>query len=306
MILVFGSINLDLVFRLPALPRPGETVVGTAYRLLPGGKGANQAVAAARDGAAVRMVGRVGADAFAGLALAGLGEAGIDLRSVTPGTLPTGSAAVLVDGEGRNQIAVASGANQEVSADLVADQDLQAGTTLLLQMEVPAAENERLIRRAHTSGARVVLNLAPAAVLGPQVLAAVAVLVVNEIEAAALAAAHAISAEEPAVLARALAERFANTAVVTLGGEGAIAAGGGQAWRIGALPITPVDTTGAGDAFVGVLAAALDRGAALPQALHRASVAGGLACLGAGAQPSLPERGLIDRHLAMLGPAMAL
>ncbi|MBI3453282.1 MAG: ribokinase [Rhodospirillales bacterium] len=306
MIVVFGSINLDLVFSLPALPQPGETVLGASCRLAPGGKGANQATAAARDGAHTIMIGRVGGDTLAGLALGGLEEAGVDVSGVMRSAAATGCAAVCVDPAGRNQIAVAQGANAEAAAVQVADRLLGSRTTLVVQMEAPAAETAILIGRAHARGSRIILNLAPASRLDDAALKSVEIVVVNEIEAAWLAAAHGIAAGMPDTLVRRLAAALGNTVVLTLGAEGAIAVGRGEAWAVGALPVRPVDTTGAGDAFVGVMAAALDRGTGMAIALHRASVAAGLACLEYGAQPSYPLYAATDARLADLAPARHL
>ena len=299
MLLVFGSINVDLVFRVPALPAAGETVLGDSYVTAPGGKGANQAVAAARAGARVGMVGRVGRDGFADVALAALRAAGVDAGGVRADASPTGCAVIGVDAHGENQIIVASGANARVSADQVEDAWLDPQTTLLLQMEVPAAESAALIARAWARGARIVLNLAPALPMPEAALRAVDVVVVNAAEAMRLGERFGVAAERKA-LAAGLARTLGLTVIVTLGGEGAIAAGGAGTWRVGALPVTPVDSTGAGDAFVGVFAASLDAGLQLDDALHRASVAAGLACLGLGAQASLPDRAAIEAALSRL------
>ncbi len=303
MILVLGSINIDLVFALPNLPRQGETVLGADYLVAPGGKGANQAVAAARDGARVTFHGCVGDDAFGRIAYDALAAAAIDVRLLRDAARPTACAAVCVDAGGHNQIAVASGANLAVRAAQIPDAALGDGTTLILQMEIPRLEIESTIARAKRYGSRVVLNLAPALPLADTALAAVDVLVVNEHEAASLAGTRGITAAEPAALAAGLAATLGNIVVVTLGGEGAVAARRGETWRVGALPIAPVDTTGAGDAFVGVLAAALDRGAALPDALRRAGVASGLSCLAKGAMPAMPGTAAIDARLPELAPA---
>ncbi len=302
MLLVFGSINVDLVFRVAALPRPGDTVLAPGYATMPGGKGANQAVAAARDGARVRMVGRVGRDAFARLTLDSLSSAGVD-TAVADDDAPTGCAAIGVDRAGENQIIVASGANARVRADQVDAAWLGRETTVVLQMEVPADANADLIRHARGRKARIVLNLAPAAGLADDALRAVDVLVVNGGEADWLAASLGGIAGEGIALAAAMAARLNLAIVMTCGADGAIAATRDGAWMVDALPIAPVDTTAAGDAFVGVLAASLDRGAALEHALHRASVAAGLACLTEGAQPSLPTRDAIDAALPRLAPA---
>ena len=306
MLIVFGSINVDLVFALASLPQPGETVLGQDYRVVAGGKGANQAVAASRDGAKVAMVGRIGDDGFAAVARDSLAAAGVDLAGVTISARPTGCAAICVDRSGRNQIAVASGANGDVRAAQIADGQLGQGTTLVLQMEVPPAETAALIARARARGCRIILNLAPAAKLERAALSAVDVLVVNDGEAAWLAASLGVEVGEPAAMARALAASLGITVVMTLGEKGVVAATRDALWAVEALAITPVDTTAAGDCFVGVLAAALDRGEELPVALHRASVAAGLACTKAGAQPSLPLTPSIDARLSELPPAQEM
>jgi ribokinase len=302
MIFVFGSINIDLVVPVERLPRPGETVLGPHYTLVPGGKGANQALAAARAGGRVRMSGRVGRDGFADLALAELKAAGIDLSAVERDALPTGCALIPVDRDGGNLIIVASGANSGSIERQVADELLTPDTLVILQMEVPLAENWRLVERAKRRGARVMLNCAPAAEVPRATLAALDWLVVNESEAELLARDLSLPAPD-ARAAAAIAKAVATTVIVTLGGEGAVAFAGADAWSIGTLPITPVDTTAAGDAFVGAFAAAMDSGADLPAALHRASTAGGLACTIAGAQPSLPTKAAIESRLHDLAPA---
>jgi ribokinase len=303
MIVVFGSINIDLVVPVERLPRPGETVLGPHYTLVPGGKGANQALAAARAGGEVRMIGRVGRDGFADLALADLKAAGTDLSAIERDALPTGCALIPVDREGRNLIIVASGANRATVERQVADALLGPETLVMLQMEVPLAENWQLVERAKRRGARVMLNCAPAAGVPHATLAALDWLVVNESEAELLARDLSLTAADARSAGRAIAEAVGTTTIVTLGGEGAVAFAGTDIWTIGTLPITPVDTTAAGDAFVGAFAAAMDAGANLPTALDRASVAGGLACTVAGAQPSLPTKAAIGSRLHDLAPA---
>ena len=304
MIVVFGSINIDLVVPVERLPRPGETVLGPGYTLVPGGKGANQALAAARAGGAVNMAGSVGRDGFADLALAELKAARVDLSAVARDALPTGCALIPVERGGQNLIVVAAGANAAAAARQVGDAWLGPGTLVLLQLEVPPAENWRLVERAKARGARVMLNCAPAADVPRAVLAALDWLIVNESEAELLARGLSLSAADPHAAARAIATAASATVIVTLGGEGAIAVAGVDAWAVGALPVRPVDTTAAGDAFVGAFAAATDAGASLPTALHRASIAGGLACTVAGAQPSLPPKSAIESRLRDLAPAM--
>lgn len=291
MIVVFGSINLDLLFPLDRLPGPGETLLGPAMHASPGGKGANQALAARRDGAEVAMAGAVGRDGFADAALALLHGSGADLSRVARVGAATGCAAICTDPAGRNQIAVAAGANLLARADQMEDALLHPGTTLLLQMECDPGEVAALVRRARARGARILLNLAPAVALPVDALAMLDVLVVNEHEAAWLGVADA----------GALHARLGVGAVRTLGAGGAewaAAAGAGHA----ASPAVPVvDTTGAGDCFVGVLAATLDRGAALPDAVRRACAAAALACTRWGAQAALPDAGETDALLARTG-----
>ncbi len=294
MITVFGSINLDLIFALDALPQPGETVLGPGIQIEAGGKGANQAVAAARDGAQVAMVGAVGRDALAAGALAGLRAAGVDVRRVTEVEAATGCAAICTDPFGRNLIAVGSGANLLARADQVEDALLGPGCTVVLQMEVEPDETAALIHRARRGGARIVLNLAPAGALDPAALRAVDVLVVNEHEAAWLAAELGV---EPGALRRALGL----TVVRTLGERGAEFDGG----SIPAFAVQVLDSTAAGDCFTGVLAAALDRGLALADALRRASAAAALCCTRRGSQGSLPLAADTDDLLVASGPKLA-
>jgi ribokinase len=302
LLVVFGSINADLLFRVEALPRPGETVLCPSYELAAGGKGANQATAAARAGATVRMIGHLGDDGFGDFAREALAAAGVDCTRVATSGRATGVAVIGVDRAAENQIMVASGANRDARAEQVADADLAPGVTLLCQNEVPPAATFALLERAKARGVRTILNLAPAGALPPRVLSALDVLVVNEMEGR-LAAGES-EAADVAAFARDLAQTHQLTCVVTLGAAGALALGpeGGQ--RVAALPVNPVDTTGAGDTFVGVLAAALDLGHDLGMALRRASVAAGLACTGLGAQTSQPTAAQIEARLGDL-PAPA-
>jgi ribokinase len=303
MILVFGSLNADLVFEVRALPRRGETVLCPGYALVPGGKGANQAAAAAKAGASVRMVGHVGEDSFGDFLREGLMQAGVDCAGVAIADAATGVAVIGVEPGGENQIIVGSGANLATRANQVDDAELGPGVTVLCQNEVDPEATFVLLERAARRGARTILNLAPAASVPARVLDAIDILVVNEIEAAMAASDQA---GNPRALARGLASRHDLTCVVTLGAEGAIAHGPTGGWRIGSLAVEPVDTTGAGDAFVGVLAAALDGGRALPEALRHASVAAGLACTRLGAQTSQPTAAEITARLADLAPATPL
>ena len=297
MILVFGSINFDIALRAPRLPAAGETVIGAEPTLSAGGKGANQAAAAARAGAPTRLIGRVGDDPLAGAALAGPAAAGVDVSGVLSASAPTGCATIWVGGDGENRIVVASGANAEASADDVADEGIGPGTLVVMQMEVPAAENWRLARRAKAAGARVLLNLAPAALVPADALADIDIVIVNEGEGAVLAGLDAPGEAVLVAALRALAAANGLELVLTLGAEGArhVTAGGETA--IPALEVEVVDTTAAGDTFVGVLAAGLDGGEAMERALRRASVAAALCCTRAGAQTAQPSSGEIAARL---------
>jgi ribokinase len=305
MIIVFGSINLDLVTRVARFPAPGETIGAESFATYPGGKGANQALAAARAGAAVRLYGAVGTDAFADAALALLAAGGVDLDGLKRVAAPTGCATILVDTHGENCIAVAAGANALADPEAVPESALAPGTVVVLQHEVPAHANAVLIARAHRAGARIILNAAPARLLSIELLRQIDVLVVNETEAAALAAQHGWPVTAQAFAAATIAVAAPTfVVVVTQGKDGAVAASGTETIRVHAPDIEVVDTTGAGDAFVGALAAAIDARASLPDALRAAVVAGSLACTAAGAQPALPRHEAIVAALRSVGTSV--
>lgn len=302
MVIVFGSINLDLVFRVPALPRPGETVAGPAYQCLPGGKGANQALAAARAGSVVVMAGAVGRDAFADLATAPLREAGVDLERLLACDAPTGCAAVCIDDAAENLIVVASGANALADQAGIEATLLGPGSVVVIQHEVPVPQSAALARRARAAGARVVWNAAPALPLDTATLACVDVLVVNRHEAETMASDLGVGGASPQQLACALSDRCGFDVVITCGAAGSVAANALTVCEVPALKVAAVDTTGAGDAFVGVFASALERGADRAEALSLASVASALTCLAVGAQSSLPIATQIQAARRRLAP----
>lgn len=264
-VLVVGSLNVDLVATVPAQPRPGETVLGSGLRRFPGGKGANQAVAAAAAGAAVRLVGCVGTDREGAAYLDGLAARGVDVSGVRRvAGRPTGTALITVDPQGENAIVVVPGANAALRpSDL--DIDLADADVVLLQLEVPLAVVTEAVRRAAAAGTRVVLNVAPYAELAPDVLDLADPVVANEHEAAAL-------------------RRPPRSLVVTLGARGARWLRDGTVVEVAAPVADVVDTTGAGDAFAGALAAALATGAAAEAALLNAVGAGSAAVSRPGAQ----------------------
>lgn len=298
MIVVFGSLNIDMVMQVRKMPQPGDTVLCSHYQMIPGGKGANQALAAARAGASVKLFGKVGDDDFGRNILNSLKESTIDLMGVEISKEDsTGCAAIAVDDHGENMITVASGVNFYAQQKKIPDILLSSETTLLLQMETPAQENWNLIRRAKKLGAKVILNCAPAQEIPQDILKSLDILIVNTLEASVLALHLGYEVISPLVTARRLAATFDMTCIVTLGGQGAVACSPEGTWEVNAMSIQAIDTTAAGDAFVGVLAASIGKGLDLPSALRRASVASGLACLVKGAQSSLPLANEIESNL---------
>ena len=303
MIIVPGSVNADLLFKVARLPRPGETVLCPSYVMAPGGKGANQAAAAAKAGAEVAFVGHVGSDAYGPVVRGMLEAAGVGCDLLAVGQSPTAIAVIGVDDAGENAIIVASGANLETRAEQVPDALLGPGATVLCQNEIRPAETFAALTRAKGRGARAILNMAPAASVPPEVLAALDLLIVNEIEAETVAG---VTGQPPEAVAKGLATSFGLTCVVTLGGAGCIAVTAADGWRVPVLPIRPVDTTGAGDTFVGALAAWFDQGADLVEALRAASVAGACNCEQVGAQTAQPSRATILARLPDLPPVSRL
>jgi len=307
-VLVVGSLNADLVTRVPRLPAPGETVLGDSFDVLAGGKGANQAVAAARCGAAVRMIGRVGADAFGAMLRDELSRAGVDARGVgvDPRT-PTGTAQIVVDAKGRNQIAVAPGANFGLTIDAVEPLHLwDEVSAVVLQLEVPMATNEAAARLAAERRVPLILNAAPFAPLSAHLLERLSWLVVNEIEAGQLVGAGAVRGVADAHRAAVRLADGRRGAIVTLGAAGAVMVSSGKALHQSAAIVTVVDTVAAGDAFVGAFAASIARSEPAAEALSFAVGAGSLACTRAGAIPSLPRRGEVAALRASLAAARPL
>lgn len=297
MITVFGSINVDLVLRVVVHPRPGETVTGAERMQAPGGKGANQALAAARAGANVRLVGAVGTDDLGAVALSELRAGGVDVGAVVRLDGATGLAAIVVDGRGENRIVVAPGVNRLATADQAAAIEFASGDTLMLQLEVPYMQGRLLAERASERGARVILTVAPFRPLSEDDVAPVSILVMNRQEAADFARHLGLGDGDGISVVERLAASLGKTVIATLGHDGAVAAADGGIVRVPALAVTPLDTTGAGDAFAGVLAACLDEGADLGNAMAHATAAGSLATTRAGAQPSFPTRAEIEEVL---------
>jgi ribokinase len=295
-VVVVGSVNVDIMARVRNLPAPGQTLLGSDAVIQPGGKGANQAVAAARLGAPTRMIAAVGDDDFGTRMAANLADAGVDIAGVTRMTgAATGLALIVVAADGENTVVVAPGANARLEP--VGDLSFGRDDVLLLQLEVPVDTCRAAADSATRAGARVVLNAAPLVAPGPalaELLERVDVLVLNESEAAELdGAAELAGAARGAQRVegwRALAARLpARRCVITLGGQGAVAFDGTDTWWQPAFPASIVDTTGAGDAFCGALAQSLAAGLDLREAVRRGCAAGAFATGRLGAQAALPR-----------------
>ncbi|MFD9907581.1 ribokinase [Streptomyces sp. NPDC059063] len=293
-IVVLGSTNMDLVAYVATAPQRGETVTGREFRTFPGGKGANQAVAAARAGATVSMIGAVGTDAFGTQLRGALDHSGVDTDLLRTVEGATGTAHIVVDDDGGNAIVVVPGANAALSALSHGDEALIASADLLLlQLEVPLEGVLAAAEYARGHGVRTVLTPAPAQPLPPELLAATDLLIPNEHEAAALT-----GIEDPAAAARALLSQVPEV-VVTLGSAGSLyAARGAEPVTVPAPRVTAVDTTGAGDTFVGALAVALGEGRPTRDALAWASSAAALSVQRPGAATSMPYRTEIDKEAA--------
>ena len=307
-VVVIGSINMDLVCRTPRMPAPGETVLGENLLTIPGGKGANQAVAAARLGAETHLIGRVGADDFGQRLLTGLAQHGVDTSRVTltEGT-PTGCAMILVDDRGENSIVVAPGANAKVTPEDVdaAGEVIARASAVVLQLEIPVETVRHAIAACRRHGVFTVLDPAPVPPAGlPAAAYGADVLTPNQSEAEQLAGAevtHHVSAKrivDPKLTGIELVARGARSVVLKLGPAGAMLLGrDGEIERAEPFRVNVVDTTAAGDAFTGALAVAVAEGVPLARAVRFANAAGALCCEGFGAQPSLPTRASVEALL---------
>lgn len=288
-VIVFGSINIDLVASIDQMPRPGETIIGNSFDILPGGKGANQALAARRAGAETVMAGAVGTDVFAEPALENLRAAGVDLSRVRTVEGPGGIASIMVDGNGENVIAIIAGANGSLNGPEGAAIEIAAGDSLLLQMEVPAGGSLAAVRRAKEAGATVILNAAPMIPDVMDLVPHVSILIVNETELASVCRFADIDADDDREKTRLLARHYGISVVTTLGADGIFAVHDGKELGAEAFPVNVVDTVGAGDTVCGTIAARIANGDPLSKdVLELAAVAGSLACTKPGAQASIP------------------
>jgi ribokinase len=299
---VVGSINADLAAFGSPLPRPGETVIGSDFSLVLGGKGANQAIAAVRAGAPTYMIGAVGEDMFRDLTLGALADEGVDVSAVRTTEGATGIAHIRVDARSaQNDIVIIPNANHRLSPDDV-ESSLRAlrdqVSVVLVQLEIPLSVVERVAEVCQACELRLVLDPAPAQVIPAAIWRGVSVIKPNELEAEVLTGIPVTDLSSAEQAARWFLDSGATIAMITRGERGAIVLSSDGLEEYPAFPATPVDTTAAGDAFTGALGASLARGASLPEALQRGLAAGALAVTVRGASPSLPTAAAIDAFLA--------
>jgi len=313
MIIIFGSLNMDIAIQVDKFPEPGETVLSKSYVHSPGGKGGNQALASARtSNSKVALIGRVGNDDYGRTLRDELKSNGVMVSGVAySDTAETGLAVVTRDSTGENNVIVMSGANAEAIHDQIPDEILLKGSVLLMQMELPLDQTITLLERAHARGVKTILNLAPAIMLPKKALGHLDYLIVNSIEARQMAEKLKLKTENNALkLAQALALQGGLTCIVTIGKAGSVAVTkDGQAWAVETMPLDQslvVDITGAGDAYCGTFAAAVHDGISLPEAMRRASVAGSLTCLKEGTQTAMPFSADIDEAMIKMPPAESL
>ncbi|HTO62173.1 MAG TPA: ribokinase [Bradyrhizobium sp.] len=292
-VVVAGSINMDVVALAERHPRVGETVAGTSVKYFPGGKGANQAVAAAKLSAPTLLIGRLGSDAFGAELKSFLTAQGVDLSSVTETADAHSGTAIITLADADNTIVVIPGANGLVSADDVTGPALSRGDVAVSQFEIPMPAIAAFFAKARTAGARTILNPAPMRAIDRTLLEMVDILVLNETELGLLAKADLHESDEPerfAEAAKALLTRPGQTVCVTLGKRGALALVDGAPVLVPGREVKAVDTTGAGDCFVGALAAQLAQGTLLSEALGFANLAASICVQRMGASPSMPTR----------------
>ena len=298
-ILVIGSLNADLVVRAPHFPQPGETISGGDLQIIPGGKGANQAVAAAKQGASVAMLGRVGNDSFGPFLLDSLKSNSVDITHVHADDSATGTAIIVVDANGQNSIVLSAGANGKVSPlDVNNASSLLRPSLILLQLEIPTPTVLHAAKYAKQNGIRVILNPAPAKSLPDELISLIDFIIPNETELSLLTGLEVKDISSAEQAAKILLNRGAKNVIVTLGSKGALLVSGDQTIQINAYKVDVVDTTAAGDAFIGGFASALLRGIEIEAAVKYANACGALATTKFGAQPSLPTKEETERFIS--------
>ncbi len=296
-ILVVGSLNADLVVRAPRFPQPGETISGEDLQVIPGGKGANQAVAAARLGANVSMLGRVGKDNFGDFLLNNLKSNNVDSQHVQRDDASTGTATIIVDSNGQNSIVLSAGANGKVSSADVESASFLHHKLLLLQLEIPAPTVLAAAQRAKENNVRVILNPAPAKEIPDELIALADFIIPNETELSLLTGMDVNDLPSAERAARVLLQRGAKHVIVTLGSKGALIVDNAQATHVDTFKVNVVDTTAAGDAFIGGFATKLLGSDDLLLAVQYGCACGALATTKFGAQPSLPTKQEVDNFL---------
>ncbi|MBK9926136.1 MAG: ribokinase [Anaerolineales bacterium] len=288
-ILVVGSLNADLVVRTPRFPQPGETISGEDLQVIPGGKGANQAVAAARLGANVSMLGRVGKDNFGDFLINNLKSNHVDTSLIERDDASTGTATIMVDSNGQNSIVLSAGANGKVSSLDVERASFSTFSLLLLQLEIPTLTVLSAAKLAKQNGVRVILNPAPAKPLPDELIALADFIIPNETELSLLTGMVVNDIPSAEKAAYALLDKGAQNVIVTLGSKGALIVDKNTSQHVNTFKVDVVDTTAAGDAFIGCLASVLDSSNLL-DAVRYACACGALATTKFGAQPSLPNK----------------
>ena len=302
-ILIIGSLNADLVVRAPHFPQPGETISGDDLHIIPGGKGANQAVAAVRQGASVAMLGRVGNDSFGPFLLESLKSDSVDITHVLTDNSATGTAIIVVDANGQNSIVLSAGANGQVSPADVDTATALHPSLILLQLEIPIPTVLRAAQHAKQNDIRVILNPAPAKPIPDELISLVDFIIPNETELSLLTGIEVKDISSAEQAAKILLKRGAKNVIVTLGSKGALLVTNHQTIQVNAYQVNVVDTTAAGDAFIGGFASALLRGVEIADAVKYGNACGALAATKFGAQPSLPNKNEIESFLKLHQPS---
>ncbi len=297
-ILVVGSLNADLVARAPRFPQPGETISGEDLQIIPGGKGANQAVAAARLGANVSMLGRVGKDGFGNFLLDNLKSNNVNTKMIQHDDASTGTAIIVVDSNGQNSIVLSAGANGKVSAADVDHASFATFDLILLQLEIPTPTVLSATKRAHENGLRVILNPAPAQPIPDELISLTDFIIPNETELSLLTGMDVNDTASAEQAAHKLLKRGARNVIVTMGRKGALIVDKYTSKHVDTFEVDVVDTTAAGDAFIGGFAAALLQDKSLEESVRYGCACGALAATKFGAQPSLPTKEEVERLLS--------
>ena len=297
-VLVVGSLNADLVVKSPRFPQPGETISGEDLQIIPGGKGANQAVAAARQGVQTAMLGRVGSDSFAPFLVDNLKANQVDTSHVIVDSSATGTAIIVVDANGQNSIVLSPGANGNVSPADVDSASFSNSKLLLLQLEIPTPTVLHAAQKARANGLTVILNPAPAKALPAELISSVDILIPNESELSLLTGLPVNDVSSAEKAAKEILKQGVKTVIVTLGSKGALLVTDTQVTQVDTYKVNVVDTTAAGDAFIGGFASAMLSGKALEDSVRYGCACGALATTKFGAQPSLPTKEEVEKFIA--------